>query len=154
MVCDASLGLAPVVDAENGVLDPFLAIGTVGDIKLPISLTTVPPTCGQSALQSNGFTYVTQAVVDTKDTSSTAVAYSVQPLIRIRVHSLVRQATSRLQVSMVTSRLRWRSALYVGFLKSGNIMKIVNRDPAPHKWYRGSAIHHMVTQHELSIRRQ
>ena len=71
-VCDASMGFAPVVDTENGVPDSFLAIGTLDGIKLPISPTTVPATCGQSAIQSNGLTYITQAVVDTKNTPSTA----------------------------------------------------------------------------------
>ena len=38
--CDASLGFAPVIVTEPGIADPFLAIGTPGNIKLPISTTT------------------------------------------------------------------------------------------------------------------
>src|SRR6516225_1754936 len=71
-VCDASNGFAPVIDTQIGVPDAFLAIGTQGNIKLPISSTTVPATCGQSALDRSGLAYATQAVVDTKNTQSTA----------------------------------------------------------------------------------
>jgi len=71
-VCDAGKGFAPVVAIEQGVADPLLAIGTTGALKLPISATTVPATCGQAALQSNGVVYITQAVVDTQNTPSTA----------------------------------------------------------------------------------
>jgi hypothetical protein len=55
------MGFAPVVDAEIGVPDSFLAIGSQGNINLPISSTKVPATCGQSALQNTGLAYVTQA---------------------------------------------------------------------------------------------
>src|SRR5215469_12918161 len=58
-VCDASVGFAPVNATETGVSDPFLAIGTIGAIKLPISSTTVPATCGQSVADKTGFAYVT-----------------------------------------------------------------------------------------------
>jgi hypothetical protein len=44
--CDASQGFAPVVAVDSGVLDPLLAIGTAGSIRLPISAATVPATCG------------------------------------------------------------------------------------------------------------
>ncbi len=70
--CDAFQGFAPVVVISSGVVDPPLAIGTSGGIKLPISATTIPATCGQIALQANGAVYITQGVVDTKNTPSTA----------------------------------------------------------------------------------
>jgi hypothetical protein len=70
--CDARQGFAPVVAIEQGVADPLLAIGTTGGVRLPISATTVPATCGQAALQSNGVVYITQAVVDTQNTPSIA----------------------------------------------------------------------------------
>lgn len=130
-VCDASVGFAPVVDAENGVLDPFLAIGTVGDIKLPISPTTVPATCGQSALQSNGFTYITQAVVDTKNPPSTArgvLRTALDPNTGALVGpSSYIATTAGLDGNQPTAAaLGPDGNLYVGFLKSGNIKKIVN----------------------------
>ncbi len=130
-VCDASLGFSPVVDAENGALDPFLAIGTVGDIKLPISPTTVPATCGQSALQSNGFTYVTQGVVDTKDTSSTArgvlrTALNPNTGAFIGPSSYIATTAGLDGNHPTAAALGPDGNLYVGFLKSGNIKRIVN----------------------------
>ena len=71
-VCDAAQGFAPVVDVEPGLANSILAIATTGGVKLPISPTTVPATCGQVATQSNGTVYITQAVVDTKNTPSAA----------------------------------------------------------------------------------
>src|SRR5215469_15012934 len=69
--CDARQGFAPIVAVENGVPDPLLAIGTNGGVKLPISPTTVPATCGQGASQGSTV-YITQGVVDTQQTPSTA----------------------------------------------------------------------------------
>src|SRR5579871_2564940 len=51
--CDARQGFAPIVAVENGVPDPLLAIGTAGGVKLPISPTTVPATCGQGSSQGS-----------------------------------------------------------------------------------------------------
>jgi hypothetical protein len=58
-LCDASAGFAPVLATEPGLTDSFLAVETPGNIKLPISSTTVPATCGQSAFHTDGFAYVT-----------------------------------------------------------------------------------------------
>jgi hypothetical protein len=130
-VCDASVGFAPVVDTQNGVLDSFLALGTVGDIKLPISPTTVPATCGQSALQSNGFTYITQAVVDTRDTPSTArgvLRTTLDPNTGTFMGPSTYIATNAgLDGNQPTAAaLGPDGNLYVGFLKSGNVKRIVN----------------------------
>ena len=57
-VCDAAQGFAPVVAAETNVPDPILAIGTVGNIRLPISPTTTPATCGQIGYDGHGDVYV------------------------------------------------------------------------------------------------
>ena len=43
-----------------------------GALQLPISPTSVPATCGQSALRSNMSVYIAQAVVDTSATPSNA----------------------------------------------------------------------------------
>jgi len=80
--CDARQGFAPIVAVENGVLDPLLAIGTNGGVKLPISPTTVPATCGQGASQGSTV-YITQGVVDTQQTRRRA-ACCARCLIRIR----------------------------------------------------------------------
>jgi hypothetical protein len=130
-VCDASVGFAPVVDAETGVADPFLAIGAQGNIKLPISPTTVPATCGQAAFDSNGFAYVTQAVVDTKNTPSTA-----RGVLRVFLDpntglfeglSSYIATTAGLDGDQPTAAAFGPDGnLYVGFLKSGNVKRIVN----------------------------
>ena len=130
-VCDAAVGFAPVANAETGVLDPFLEIGTVGDIRLPISSTTVPATCGQSALQNNGFTYITQAVVDTKNTPSTArgiLRTALDPNTGEFVGpSSYIATTAGLDGNQPTAAaLGPDGNLHVGFLKNGNIKKVVN----------------------------
>jgi hypothetical protein len=71
-VCDASKGFAPVIPLEQNVADPVLGIATSGGIKLPISPTIIPATCGQAAMQSDGVVYITQAVADTTVTPSSA----------------------------------------------------------------------------------
>jgi hypothetical protein len=130
-VCDASNGFAPVIDTQIGVPDAFLAIGTQGNIKLPISSTTVPATCGQSALDRSGLAYATQAVVDTKNTPSTA-----RGVLRITVDpntglfeglSSYIATTAGLDGDQPTAAaLGPDGNLYVGFLKSGNVKRIVN----------------------------
>src|SRR5215472_2089793 len=130
-VCDASMGFAPVVDTQSGVSDSFLVIGTQGNIKLPISPTTVPATCGQSALESDGSVYITQAVVDTKNTPSTA-----RGVLRIALDpnsGLFQGASSYIATTAgldgnqpTAAALGPDGNLYVGFLKSGNVKRIVS----------------------------
>jgi hypothetical protein len=116
---------------SNGVLDLFLAIGTVGDIKLPISSTTVPAICGQSALQSNGFTYITQAVVDTKNTPSTARSV-LRTALDPNTGAVVGPATYIATTAGLDGDQPTAAALgpdgnlYVGFLRSGNVKRILN----------------------------
>ena len=130
-VCDASEGFAPVIETESGVTDSFLAIGTQGNIKLPISPTTVPATCGQSALNNDGFAYVTQAVVDTKNTPSTARGVLRLPLdpntgLFQGLSSYI-ATTAGLDGNQPTAAAIGPDGnLYVGFLKSGNVKRIVN----------------------------
>jgi hypothetical protein len=130
-VCDAAVGFAPVVDAESGVLDPFLAIDAVGSIKLPISTTTVPASCGQSVLQNNGFTYITQAVVDTRNTPSTArgvLRTVLDPSTgALEGPSSYIATTAGLDGNQPTAAaLGPDGNLYVGFLKNGNIKRIIS----------------------------
>jgi hypothetical protein len=130
-VCDASAGFAPVINTEPGLIDSFLAVGTPGNIKLPISSTTVPATCGQSAFQNDGFAYVTQAVVDTKNTPSTA-----RGVLRVALNPNTGAFTGAATYIATTAGLDGNQPtaaalgpdgkLYVGFLKSGNIKGIVN----------------------------
>jgi hypothetical protein len=129
-VCDAAVGFAPVVATESGVSDPFLAIGTQGNIKLPISSTTVPATCGQSAMKSDGFAYVTQAVVDTKNTPSTArgilrVVFDPNTGLSQGLQTYI-ATTAGLDGNQPTAAaLGPDGNLYVGFLKNGNIKRIL-----------------------------
>jgi hypothetical protein len=125
------MGFAPVVETQSGVADSFLAIGTPGNIKLPISPTTVPATCGQSALESDGSAYVTQAVVDTKNTPSTA-----RGVLRVALDpntGLFQGASSYIATTAgldgnqpTAAALGPDGNLYVGFLKSGNVKRILN----------------------------
>jgi hypothetical protein len=132
-VCDASVGFAPVINTEPGVADSFLAIGTQGNIKLPISSTTVPASCGQSAFQSSGFAYVTQAVVDTKNTPSTArgvLRVDLDPNTGafIGVAGYI-ATTAGLDGNQPTAAaLGPDGNLYVGFLKNGNVKRIIDPD--------------------------
>jgi hypothetical protein len=129
--CDARQGFAPVVSVESGVVDPLLAIGTTGALKLPISPTTVPATCGQSALQSNGVVYITQAVVDTQNTPSTArgvLRTALDPATGALIGpSTYIATTAGLDGNQPTAvALGPDGSLYVGFLKSGNVKRILN----------------------------
>jgi len=131
LVCDAAMGFAPAVDTQSGVSDSFLAIGTQDNIKLPISPTTVPATCGQAALAGDGSAYITQAVVDTKNTPSTA-----RGVLRIALDpntGLFQGASSYIATTAgldgnqpTAAALGPDGNLYVGFLKSGNVKRIVN----------------------------
>ena len=130
-VCDAGQGFAPVVPVTPGVTDPVLAIGTTGGIKLPISPTTVPATCGQSALQNGSVVYITQAVVDTKVTPSPARGV-LRAVLDPGTGALLGPSayiatTAGLDGNQPTAAAIGPDGnLYVGFLKSGNIKRILN----------------------------
>ena len=130
-ICDARQGFAPVVPAGANVLDPLLAIGTTGGVRLPISSTTVPATCGQAIAQSNGVVYITQAVVDTQNTPSTArgvLRTALDPATGALIGpSTYIATTAGLDGNQPTAvALGPDGNLYVGFLKSGNVKRIVN----------------------------
>jgi hypothetical protein len=129
--CDARQGFAPVVPVEAGVPDPLLAIATAGGVRLPISPTTVPATCGQSALQTNGVVYITQAVVDTQNTPSNArgvLRTALDPATGALIGpSTYIATTAGLDGNQPTAvALGPDGSLYVGFLKSGNVKRILN----------------------------
>ena len=129
--CDAREGFAPVVAVEANVPDPLLAIGTTGAVKLPISPTTVPATCGQSALQNNGVVYITQAVVDTQNTPSTArgvLRTALDPATGALIGpSTYIATTAGLDGNQPTAAaIGPDGSLYVGFLKNGNVKRIVS----------------------------
>src|ERR1700744_3986386 len=130
-VCDAFQGFAPVVAIANGVVDPPLAIATTGGTKLPISATTVPATCGQVALQSNGVVYITQGVVDTRNTPSTARGV-LRTALDPNTGALLGGSTSTAATAGLDGNQPTAAAigpdgnLYVGFLKNGNVKRIVS----------------------------
>jgi hypothetical protein len=130
-VCDASMGFAPVVGPADEAVDQPLAIGTVGNIKLPISSTTTPATCGQSAFQNGGFAYITQAMVDTKNTPSTARGV-LRTVLDPNTGAFVGPSsyiatTAGLDGNQPTAAvLGPDGSLYVGFLKNGNVKRIIN----------------------------
>ena len=130
-ICDAAQGFAPVIAAESGVADPILAVATAGNIHLPISPTTTPATCGQSAYDGHGNVYVTQAIVDTKVTPSASrgiLRVSVDPVtgIVIGVPTYI-ATTAGLDGNQPTAAAIGPDGnLYVAFLKSGNIKRVVN----------------------------
>jgi hypothetical protein len=128
--CDARQGFAPIVAVENGVLDPLLAIGTNGGVKLPISPTTVPATCGQGASQGSTV-YITQGVVDTQQTPSTARGV-MRTLLDPNTGALVGPSTYIATTAGLDGNQPTAAAigpdgtLYVAFLKSGNIKRILS----------------------------
>ena len=130
-VCDAFQGFAPVVAIANGVVDPPLAIATTGGTKLPISATTVPATCGQVALQSNGVVYITQGVVDTRNTPSTARGV-LRTALDPNTGALLGGSTYIATTAGLDGNQPTAAAigpdgnLYVGFLKNGNVKRIVS----------------------------
>jgi hypothetical protein len=129
-VCDAAKGFAPAVAVEQGFVDPVLAIGLTGDLKLPISPTNVPATCGQSAAGS-GIVYITQAVVDTTVTPSTARGV-LRTALDQNTGSLIGPSvyiatTAGLDGDQPTAAaLGPDGNLYIGFLKNGNVKRILN----------------------------
>src|SRR5215469_13508866 len=128
--CDARQGFAPIVAVENGVPDPLLAIGTTGGVKLPISPTTVPATCGQAASQGSA-AYITQGVADTQQTPSTARGV-LRTLLDPNTGVLVGPSTYIATTAGLDGNQPTAAAigpdgsLYVGFLKSGNVKRILN----------------------------
>jgi len=132
-VCDASAGFAPVIVTEPGITNSPLATGTPGNIKLPISTTTVPATCGQSSFANEGFAYVTQAVVDTKNTPSSArgvlrVALDPNTGAFIGASTYIAISAGLDGNQPTAAALGPDGKLYVGFLKNGNIKRIVAPD--------------------------
>ena len=131
-VCDASKGFAPVVSIDQGVIDSRLAIGTANALKLPISQTTVPATCGQTAASgSGGAVYITQAVVDTNITPSNArgiLRTALDPGTgALTGPSVYIATTSGLDGDQPTAAAVGPDGnLYVGFLKNGNVKRILN----------------------------
>jgi hypothetical protein len=125
------MGFAPVVGPADEAVDQPLAIGTVGNIKLPTSSTTTPATCGQSAFQNGGFAYITQAMVDTKNTPSTARGV-LRTVLDPNTGAFVGPSsyiatTAGLDGNQPTAAvLGPDGSLYVGFLKNGNVKRIIN----------------------------
>src|SRR5580704_14938155 len=129
--CDASKGFEPIIPIEQNVLDPILAIGTSGGIKLPISPTTQPATCGQAALENDGVVYITQAVVDTQLTPSISrgvLRTVLDPTTgRLVGPSTYIATTAGLDGNQPTAlAIGPDGSLYVGFLKNGNVKRIVS----------------------------
>ncbi|HLK66651.1 MAG TPA: hypothetical protein VKU19_24620 [Bryobacteraceae bacterium] len=128
-VCDAAAGFRPLVPLDN-TTDPFLAIGTTSGIKLPISPTSTPASCGQTAA-GNGSVYITQAVVDTTLTPSISrgvLRTALDPTTGALVGpSAYIATTAGLDGSQPTAAsIGPDGNLYVGFLKSGDVKKIMN----------------------------
>ncbi len=129
-VCDAAAGFRPLVPVDN-TADPILAVSTASGIKLPTSPTSTPASCGQMALSANGSVYVTQAVVETTVTPSISrgvLRTAIDPATGAFVGpSAYIATTAGLDGSQPTAAaLGPDGNLYVGFLKSGDIKKIVN----------------------------
>ena len=129
-ICDASRGLTPLVSVGPGAIDPVLAVST-GGIRLPISPTTLPATCGQMAADSNGNVYVTQAIVDTRVTPSASrgiLRAAIDPSTGAIVGTPLYIATAAgLDGDQPTAAAIGPDGnLYVAFLKNGNIKRIVN----------------------------
>lgn len=130
-ICDAWQGFAPVVQVEPGVAGSLLAVGNSGNLRLPVSPTTVPATCGQMSIASGGAVYITQGVVDTRSTPSAArgvLRAAVDPNTGAFAGSATYIATTAgLDGNQpAAAALGPDGNLYVGFLKSGNVKRILN----------------------------
>ncbi len=120
-ICDAVQGFTPLLAA---------GVSTAG-IHLPISPTMVPATCGELAADGNGNVYVTQGVVDTSVTPSTA-----RGILRVTVDpdtgALIGPATYIATTAGLggdqptAAAIGPDGSLYVAFLKNGNIKRIVS----------------------------
>jgi hypothetical protein len=129
-VADASQGFTPVLDVETGFPDSLLALST-GGIHLPISLATVPATCGQVAYDGNGNVFITQGVVDTKVTPSVS-----RGILRVALDSQTGAFVGPAAYIATTAGLDGDQPtaaaigpdgnLYVAFLKNGNIKRVLN----------------------------
>jgi hypothetical protein len=127
---DAAQGFTPLVAVENGVSDPLLAVSTSG-LRLPISPTAVPATCGQVAYDGKGNAYITQGVVDTKVTPSSA-----RGILRVTLNPQTGTMVGPATYIAVTAGLDGDQPtgaalgpdgnLYVAFLKNGNIKRVIN----------------------------
>lgn len=129
--CDAREGYAPAVVVTPGVADPVLAIGTTGNVRLPISPTTTPATCGEVAYDGNGHLYVTQGVVDTTVTPSVdrgVLRLPVDPATGTPVGpgSYIATTAGLDGDQPTAAAIGPDGDLYVAFLKSGNVKRILN----------------------------
>ena len=129
-VADAAQGFTQIVDVETGISDPLLALSKPG-LHLPISATTVPATCGQIAYEGNGHAYITQGVVDTTVTPSVArgiLRVALDPQTGAWVGPATYIATTAgLDGNQPTgAAIGPDGNLYVVFLKSGNVKRVVN----------------------------
>jgi len=118
------------LDVETGIADPLLALST-GGIHLPISPSTVPATCGQVAYDGQGNVYITQGIVDTKVTPSVSrgiLRVALDPLTGAWVGPATYLATTAgLDGNQPTAAAIGPDGnLYVAFLKSGNIKRVLN----------------------------
>ena len=128
--CDAAQGFRPIVPID-ATTDPVFAVGSTIGFNLPISPTTTPATCGQMALAGDGTVYITQAVVDTTATPSVSrgvLRTKIDPATGAIVGPAAYIATTAgLDGNQPTAvALGPDGNLYVGFLKSGDIKKIIN----------------------------
>ncbi len=129
-VADASQGFTPVLEVEAGVTDPLLALSAAG-LHLPISATTVPATCGQIAYDGKGHAYITQGVVDTTVTPSVARGI-LRVVLDPQSGAWVGPATDIATTAGLDGDQPTGAAigpdgnLYVVFLKSGNIKRVLN----------------------------
>lgn len=129
-VCDAAQGFRPIVPIDS-TADPILGIGITSGFKLPISPTTTPATCGQMAMAGNGTVYITQGVVDTTVTPSSSRGV-LRTVIDSTTGALLGPSayiatTAGLDGNQPTAvALGPDGNLYVGFLKSGDVKKIIN----------------------------
>jgi hypothetical protein len=129
-VCDAAAGLRPLVPVDN-TTDPILGIATTSGIKLPISSTSTPASCGQMATAGNGSVYITQAIVDTRVTPSAS-----RGVLRTAIDSATGAFVGPSAYIATTAGLDGNQPtaaavgpdgnLYVGFLKSGDVKRIIN----------------------------
>jgi hypothetical protein len=129
-VCDAAAGFRPAIAVDN-TADPILAIATASGIKLPVSPTSTPATCGQMAMAGDGSVYITQAVVDTASTPSTArgvLRTAIDPASGALVGpSAYIATTAGLDGNQPTAAAIGPDGnLYVGFLKNGDVRRIIN----------------------------
>lgn len=129
-LCDAAQGFRPAAPID-GTADPVLAIDTTSGTRLPISPTTTPATCGQMAMAADGTVYIAQAVADTKVTPSVSrgiLRTVIDPVTGALVGpSAYIATTAGLDGSQPTAlALGPDGNLYVGFLKNGNVKRIIN----------------------------